>query len=84
MSFLGGCMIIPSLWVLMILWHGWRRRMVTFQLSLFIAPWQVGERSFPHGVVWNSWALVRASFFAWEATQAKTQDQLKKRGLKDA
>ena len=44
MSFLGGCMIIPSLWVMMIVWCGSRQRMITFQLSLF-TPRQVGERS---------------------------------------
>ena len=26
---------------------------------------------FPHSTVWNSWAPIRASFFAWEATWAK-------------
>ncbi|RVW99154.1 hypothetical protein CK203_019008 [Vitis vinifera] len=38
--------------------------------------------SFPHSIVWNFWAPVRASFFAWEATWVKilTQDQIKKRG----
>ncbi|RVW68261.1 putative ribonuclease H protein [Vitis vinifera] len=37
---------------------------------------------FPHGTMWNSWALVRASFFAWEATWSKilTQDQLRRKG----
>ena len=25
---------------------------------------------FPHCIVWNSWAPVRVSFFAWEATWA--------------
>ena len=37
---------------------------------------------FPHNIVWNSWVLLRISFFAWEATWAKilTLDQLKKRG----
>ncbi|RVX14587.1 hypothetical protein CK203_011953 [Vitis vinifera] len=26
---------------------------------------------FPHSIVWTSWALVRASFFAWKATWSK-------------
>ena len=39
---------------------------------------------FPHGMVWNSWAFIRVSFFAWEATWVKilTLDQLKMRGQK--
>ena len=39
---------------------------------------------FPHGIIWNSWALVRVSFFAREATWAKTLtlDQLGKRSWK--
>ena len=27
-----------------------------------------GTNPFLHGIVWNQWALVRVSFFAWEAT----------------
>ena len=27
---------------------------------------------FPYGTVWNSWAPITTSFFAWEATWAKT------------
>ena len=39
-----------------------------------------GADPFPHGIVWNSWAPVRVSFFAWQATWAKiyTLDQLRK------
>ncbi|RVW46777.1 hypothetical protein CK203_098750 [Vitis vinifera] len=33
-------------------------------------------KSFPHGRVWNSWAPVRASFFAWEVTYAKILTQV--------
>ena len=43
MPFLGGCIITPSLWVPMMLWFGWRQKMVIFQSSP--TPWQVGEWS---------------------------------------
>ena len=40
-----------------------------------------GATPFPHGIVWNSWASVRVSFFAWEATWARILilDQLRRR-----
>ncbi|KAL6324547.1 hypothetical protein AAG906_013359 [Vitis piasezkii] len=40
-----------------------------------------GMTPFPHGIVWNSWASVRVSFFAWEATWARILilDQLRRR-----
>ena len=81
MSFLGGCMIIPSLWVMMIVWCGWRQRMITFQLSLF-TPRQVGERSLSLMVQFGTPAARASFFFAWKASWAKilTQDRLKKRG----
>ena len=49
------------------------------------SPLQLASRraeSFLHNTMWNSWAPIRASFFAWEATWAKilTHDQLRRRG----
>ena len=40
-----------------------------------------GTTPFPHDIVWNSWASVRVSFFAWEATWARILilDQLRRR-----
>ena len=37
---------------------------------------------FPHDIVWNSWVLVRISFFVWEATWARILPlgQLKRKG----
>ena len=41
-----------------------------------------GMEPFPHDIVWNSWVLVRVSFFSWEANWARilTLDQLKRTG----
>ena len=68
-SFLGSYMIIPSLWVLMILWCGWRQKNAEFLVkslySFLASRW---TEPFPYGLVWNSWAPIRASFFAWKTT----------------
>ena len=45
MPFSGGCIATPSVRVLLILWFGWRLRMVIFQFSPFTPLWQVEEWS---------------------------------------
>ena len=65
-------MIFPSLHETMIVWYGWRQRMVIFRLSLSTPFYSslVSRRAEPfppHSTIWNSWAPVRASFFAWKA-----------------
>ena len=69
MPFSRGCIATPSILVLLIPWFGWRLRMVIFQFGTFYSSLESrGVEPFPHSTVWNSWAPVRASFFAWEAT----------------
>ena len=53
-----------------------------FSVKSFYSSTSRRAKPFPYGVVWNSWAPTRASFFAWKASWAKflTQDRLKKRG----
>ena len=57
---------------------------VFFVKSLYSSLANRGVDPFPHGMVWNSQAPIRVSFFAWEATWAKIlmQDQLRKRSWK--
>ena len=47
-----------SLWILRIFWCGWMQRRASFQLSP-ILPRPVRSKSFPHGILWNSWAPIR-------------------------
>ena len=76
-------MTTPLFWVLMMSWFGWGLRMEIFWFSPSISLKQVGEQSLSlHSTEWNSWVLVRASFFALGATWAKilAWDELRRRG----
>ena len=52
MSLLGSYMIIPSLWVLMILWCGWRQKNAEFSVKFFYS-FLASRRTepFPYGLV---------------------------------
>ena len=62
-------------------WMGTKNGIFYVQSYYFSLASRCSE-SFLHSTVWNSWAPIRAGFFAWEATWVRilTQDQLSRRG----